>query len=412
MKNNRNLLENSEFVIGKERLLSLDVLRGLTIAAMILVNDPGSWSHLYAPLQHAAWHGITPTDLVFPFFLYIVGVSIVLSLSKQKQRGVAKKEMLVKIVKRSLIIFLLGIFLWLFPLFDFSGARFVGVLQRIAVVFFICAMLYLNTPWRAQAKIGVVLLLAYWLMMICVPVPIDDVIQQFLATGEVKTAAGMMQLEGVTALSENYIYPNLKPGTNLEAWFDRRLIPGRLYQYTWDPEGFLSTLPSVATGITGMLSGRLLLSKFSNESKLIGLFAGGFILFLLGCFWSWFFPINKNLWTSSYVLYTSGLAILSLGLCILIIDVFKYRRLFKFAIIFGANAIAAYVLHSMLARLISIGTFNVGEKTFTIKSWLFENLVAIGLSPKFSSLLFALLFTFVCFLPIWYMYRKKIFLKV
>lgn len=412
MKNNRSLLENSEFVIGKGRLLSLDVLRGLTIAAMILVNDAGSGDYIYAPLRHAKWHGITPTDLIFPFFLYIVGVSIVLSFSKQKQRGVANKDLVVKSIKRSLIIFLLGIFLWLFPSFEFSGIRYAGVLQRIAIVFFVCAILYLNTSWRTQAKIGVLLLLAYWLMMTFMPIPIDDVLQQFLETGEIKTARGMMQLEGVTALGENYIYPNLKQGTNLEAWFDRRLIPGRLYQYTWDPEGFLSTLPSIATGITGMLSGRLLLSKFSNESKLIGLFASGFVVFLLGCFWSWFFPINKNLWTSSFVLYTSGLAILSLGLCILLIDVFKYRRLFNFAIIFGANAIAAYVLHSMLAGLISIGTFHVGEKTYSVKSWLFENMVGIGLPPKFSSLLYAVLFTLVCFLPIWYMYRKKIFLKV
>ena len=213
-----------------KRLLSLDFFRGITIAAMIIVNDPGSWSHVYAPLRHAEWNGATPTDLVFPFFLFIVGVSISLSLSKRKNGGL---NLYTKIFKRSVIIFLLGIFLALFPKFDFENLRVVGVLQRIAIVYFICALIFLNASFKSQLKIGIGLLVFYWVTMMFVPF-----------NGS---------LAGV-----------LEPGNNLAAWIDSFIVPGRMYQGSWDPEGFYSTIPAIASGISGMLCGTIILNKTNS----------------------------------------------------------------------------------------------------------------------------------------------------
>ncbi|MEM9919276.1 MAG: DUF5009 domain-containing protein [Bacteroidota bacterium] len=397
----------------KGRLISLDVLRGLTIAGMIIVNDPGSWSHVYAPLLHADWHGITPTDLVFPFFLYIVGVSITLAYTKRLQSGRPKGSMIQKIVRRTLIIFFLGLFLWLFPKFDFSGIRFPGVLQRIALVFFACAMLFLYSDWKMQLRVGIGLLVGYWLLMAFVPVPIDEVIQGALASGQVKAQAGMLDIGSIQSISEGWIAANLEPGTNMEAWLDRRLIPGRMWQYTWDPEGILSTFPSIATGICGMLAGHLILSKkLSQHKMLIWLFVAGFGAYLLGCIWDWFFPINKNLWTSSYVLYTAGLATLSLAASIWIVDVLGHRNLLTWlGMIFGANAIVAYVLHGTLGDLF-ITNFGSSTDPFLIKSWFFDGLVNLGLPPKLSSLMWALFYTILCFLPVWWLYKRKIFVKI
>lgn len=397
----------------KGRLISLDVLRGLTIAGMIIVNDPGSWSHVYAPLLHADWHGITPTDLVFPFFLYIVGVSITLAYTKRLQSGRPKGSMIQKIVRRTLIIFFLGLFLWLFPKFDFSGIRFPGVLQRIALVFFACAMLFLYSDWKMQLRVCIGLLVGYWLLMAFVPVPIDEVIQGALASGQVKAQAGMLDIGSIQSISEGWIAANLEPGTNMEAWLDRRLIPGRMWQYTWDPEGILSTFPSIATGICGMLAGHLILSKkLSQHKMLIWLFVAGFGAYLLGCIWDWFFPINKNLWTSSYVLYTAGLATLSLAASIWIVDVLGHRNLLTWlGMIFGANAIVAYVLHGTLGDLF-ITNFGSSTDPFLIKSWFFDGLVNLGLPPKLSSLMWALFYTILCFLPVWWLYKRKIFVKI
>ncbi|HYH57058.1 MAG TPA: heparan-alpha-glucosaminide N-acetyltransferase domain-containing protein, partial [Anseongella sp.] len=266
-----------------QRLISLDAFRGFTIAAMIIVNDPGGAHHeAYAPLQHAAWNGITPTDFIFPFFIFIVGVSVVLSFTRQQAGGLPRGKMAGKILKRSAIIFALGVFLNLFPDFNFAETRLPGVLQRIALVFLACAFLFLYTSRRVQAGLAALLLVGYWLLMTLVPVP-------------------------------GYGEPLLEPGKNLAAWLDSLLIPGTMYQGTWDPEGVLSTFPAVATGITGMLAGHLLLSSRSREQKIVWLFFAGFIAYALGNVWDWFFPVNKNLWTSSFVLYTSGLAAMTLA---------------------------------------------------------------------------------------------------
>ena len=300
------------------RLISLDFFRGLTIASMIVVNDPGSWAHVYPPLRHATWHGVTPTDLVFPFFLFIVGVSIVLALSKAKN---SKSSIYFKIIKRTIIIFSIGLFLALFPNFDFENLRVAGVLQRIALVYLFCSVIYLNSSFLVQIWIGVILLILYWFFM--TKVPFGD------------SLAG-----------------TLDPGNNFAAWLDQFITPGRMYQKTWDPEGFFSTIPAIATGITGMFCGHVILNKSKDlKDKIILIFVAGFSTICLGMLWDFSFSMNKHIWTSSYVLFSSGLAMLFLACCIWIIDLKKKTKPFHFGIVFGSNAIFAYVLHSMLGRL-------------------------------------------------------------
>lgn len=364
--------------LTNKRLVSLDVFRGLTIAGMIVVNMPGSWQHVYPPLRHATWHGVTPTDLVFPFFVFIVGVSIVLAYTKRLKSRVSKSKMMGKIIRRSITIFLLGIFLALFPEFNFAELRIAGVLQRIAVCFLACAILFLRTDWKRQLQIGVVALVGYWLAMMLIPVP----------------EVGMGSLE---------------PDKNVAAWIDNYLLPGRMYQETWDPEGVFSTIPAIASCISGMLVGHLLISNQTQNQKLIWLFSLGFLTFVAGNIWDWFFPINKNLWTSSYVLYTSGLAAMTLATCIWLVDVQGYKKWTKFGVIFGMNAIAAYVLHGMLFRLFIIP---LGDSDMTIKGVFMEELIGTGLAPNFVSLLWALLYLGLCFIPIWMLYQRKIFIKV
>ncbi len=367
----------SESKISSQRLLSLDTFRGITIAAMILVNYAGDWKHIYIPLEHAAWNGLTPTDLIFPFFLFIVGISIVFAYNKRLEAGVKPSSMYKKIITRSLKIFAVGVFLYLYPKFNFAEMRIAGVLQRIAVVFLICSVLFLNTKWKTQTIIGIIILIAYWLAMTLIPTPGFDKVM-------------------------------FEPGANLAAWVDSILLPGRMWNKTWDPEGLLSTLPAIATGITGLLAGKLLISKLETERKIIWLFVGGFILFAVGIIWSWTFPLNKNLWTSSYVLVTSGLSTLTLACCIFFIDVLKYTKIAQFGIIYGSNAITVYVLAGLISPLFYEVKF--GEMSLNVHfTTLLNN---AGFAPEFSSMAYALMFVCLNFIPVLILYRKKIFIKL
>lgn len=360
-----------------ERLISLDAFRGFTIAAMIMVNNPGSWSHVYAPLLHKSWHGITVTDLIFPFFLFIVGVSIALAYSKRVDAGVPKGVMINKIVWRSAKIFAVGIFLNLFPSFDFAELRVTGVLQRISIVFLVCAILFLTVRWKKQAIIGGSILIIYWLAMVLIPTP-------------------------------GYDKPMLEPGVNLAAWLDSFLLPGKMWQKTWDPEGLLSTLPAFTTGITGMLAGTLLVSKKTREEKIIWLFTAGFIALAIGHVWSWFFPLNKNIWTSSFVMVTSGLASLTLATSMYLVDVVGFRKVAYPGVVFGSNAITVYVLAGVLGDLFS----GLPLGGVTLKQHFMDLLAQTGFEPKFASFLFALLYIGVFYIPAWILYKKKIFIKL
>ncbi len=363
-----------------QRLISLDVLRGVTIAAMILVNDPGSWEFVYGPLRHAEWHGATPTDLVFPFFLFMVGIAITLALGKRVASGTDTKGLVTKILKRSLIIFLVGVFLNGFPYFDFSSIRIPGVLQRIALVYLFCSLIFIKTDWVGQFRWAVGLLVAYWFIMNYIPVP---------GIGE----------------------PNLEPSTNLGAWLDNLLLGGHLWSQsvTWDPEGLLGTLPAMSTGFSGILVGHLIKSKQTNTQKVVWLFVAGALCIFVALLWDLNFPINKSLWTSSFVLYSSGIAMQCLALCYWFIDVLGYTKWTAPWVAFGINAITIYVLSGLVARF--MGLIKVAPDV-SLKQWIFENMFISWMTPFNASLAFAIVFVFVCFIPIWIMYRKGIIWKI
>lgn len=373
------------------RLLSLDFFRGITVAAMIVVNNPGSWSSVYSPLLHAKWNGCTPTDLIFPFFLFIVGVSIHLAYQKKKAEGLNKKNLL-KITRRAATIFLLGILMaWytlpLGQMFDperLATLRIPGVLQRISLVFFCCSLIYFKTNWLGQIRLTAMLLVVYYLLMTLVPVP-------------------------------DFGPANLEPGTNLSAWLDRLLLDGHLWSQskTWDPEGFLSTLPAIATGLLGILTGQLFQEIKNPADRVTWMFFIGGILILSGLSWDIAFPINKSLWTSSYVLYTGGLAMQALASSHWIIDVHQRQSWIKPFLYFGMNAIFVFVASGLVAKtLLRIKWTDSTGETESLWSYLYHHLYAGWLGPKIASLFFALTFVLVFYAILRWMYHRKIFIKV
>jgi predicted acyltransferase len=360
-----------------KRLISLDAMRGFTVAAMILVNFPGSDIFSYAPLNHSKWNGLTPTDLIAPIFLFVVGVSIAFAYTKRLELGLPKAEMYKKIIWRSLKIYLVGLFLNLMPDFNFADLRYTGTLARIALVFLFCAILFLNTDWKKQAWIGFGILVAYWLAMMYIPTPGFD-------------------------------RPMLEPGANLAAWFDSKYLPGTMWQKTWDPEGILSTFPSFVTGITGMIAGRLLLGKMEKKDKALYLLVGGFLMVIAGYLWNLHFPSNENIWSSSFVLITSGVAALILGTSFYTIDILGRSRFTAPGIIFGANAITVYVLADIIGLFfyrLNIGGAPLNEHFMSFFS-------EVAPSPQFWSMIYALLFVAVNFVPAYILYRKNIFIKL
>ena len=361
----------------QNRIISVDIFRGITIALMVLVNIPGLRSDTYAPLLHADWHGYTPTDLVFPFFLFIVGTSIVFAY-KDKKAGAATYK---KITIRSLKLIGLGLFLGAFTINfpfirEFSEIRFPGVLQRIGVVFFFGAVLFLNLDRKKLVGLTVLLLTGYWLLMTCVPV------------------AG----EGSTFERA----PN-----NLANWLDVKVFGTHNYKPDYDPEGLLSTLPAIASVLLGVFSGLILLSK---EQKKVALLLGLGSLFLLtGHLWGMVFPINKALWTSSFVMVTAGWANITLAIIYYLTDVkkTKFGNIFKYT---GANAITVYFLSSFIATLFRSIKVD-GE--ISVHQWLFNTIYLQSFIPvKFSSLLYGLsVVAFYCLLA-HILYKRKVFIRV
>ncbi|OAQ39328.1 N-acetylglucosamine transporter [Pedobacter psychrophilus] len=369
----------------KKRLLSLDVFRGITVAAMILVNNPGDWSHIYAPLEHSDWNGCTPTDLIFPFFLFIVGVSIVYALDNKLSDLKNHNTFILSISKRAAILFGLGLLMFLQPYFDFAHFRIPGVLQRIAIVYFVCALLFLKVKQEKLFTIFIIILIAYWLMMILIPVP-------------------------------DFGEANLGKETNLGAWLDRFLLTENhlwINSKTWDPEGILGTLPSIASGLFGILMGKIFKSKQkTEENKVVWLFVYGFIAFLFGLAWDLFFPINKSLWTSSYVLYAGGLASISLALLYWIIDVKGFSRFTKPFVIYGVNAITVYFVSGVVARSMNILKVNLDGQVVSWKDYLYLQFYAPNFSPENASVAWAISFVLIWFLILWVMYKKGIVIKV
>jgi predicted acyltransferase len=369
-------------VTTKQRLVSLDAFRGITIAGMILVNNPGSWSYVYPPLAHAEWHGWTPTDLIFPFFLFIVGVAMTFSFAKRAESVADRRKLYLHVVRRSLIIFGLGLFLNGFPYYNLDSLRIPGVLQRIGVVYFFASMIMLNTNLKGQAWAAALLLVGYWGIMKLIPIP--------------GHGAGSLTVDA-----------------NLAAFVDNSLLHGHMWKETWDPEGLLSTIPAIATTLSGVLVGRLLRSK-KEKTQIAGwLFVIGWGAILVGLIWNIWFPINKNLWTSSYVIFTAGAAMQFLGVCYWLIDVHSRRTWAKPAVVYGMNAIAVFVLSGLVGRLSVLIHVNGTDGTaVTLKTWVYQNLFASWAGPQNGSLAFAVTYVAVWLGLMAILYRRRIFIKI
>ena len=371
------------------RLVSLDVARGITIAFMILVNNGGSSKYSYGQLEHSAWNGWTLTDLVFPSFLFIAGISIVFSNEARMARGESKSALRLHVLKRAVILFLLGLVVNGFPLFHLGTLRIYGVLQRIAVCFLIASLLYLwNSRAWVAATTAVVALLGYWILMRWVPIPGFGV-----------------PTHGV---------PLLDPNQNWVAYLDRKLLPGRLYEGVRDPEGLLSDIPAMGTILFGVLTGIWLRRPKSLPStKRVGLLAASIGGLLLGNLWNVWFPINKKLWTSSYVLFAAGCTLLLLAICFYAVEIKEWTRGWTFPwLVFGSNAITAYVFSELLSAALSTIRVHDGGRITNLQQYIYQHWFFPIINPSFGSLLYAIAFVLVCFVPVLLLYRKKIFIKI
>lgn len=421
----------------KERLTSLDVFRGFTILLMTIVNNPGSWASIYPPLEHAEWHGCTPTDLVFPFFVFIMGTAIPFAMPVKHFDAAVFNKILV----RSLRIFCLGLFLSVFsrihlfglegiPLLgvrlviafavayallgnfsmkvktilavgifiillslSFSGlehfedTRIPGVLQRIAIVYFFTSILYLKTNLKTQLIVIASILVIYYLLMAFVPVP-------------------------------GFGPANFDKGTNLAAWLDNLVLNGHLWSVskTWDPEGILSTLPAIGTGILGMYIGQLLNLQVSKTEILKKASIAGIVLLIGGLLWNIIFPINKSLWTSSYVLYTAGIATLCLTLLYYIIDIQGYKKWTKLFLIWGVNPMIVFFFSGIIPRVlgsIKVQNPEIGGEEISFQTLIYKH----GIAPCFenplnASLAYALSYAVFWSVILWIFYKKKLIFKV
>jgi len=421
----------------KERLISLDVFRGFTILLMTIVNNPGSWAAIYPPFKHAPWHGCTPTDLVFPFFIFIMGTAIPFAMPTKHF------DILIfnKIIVRSLRIFCLGLFLSFFGRIEVFGlegislllarlvitfavayallgnfsmkiktylvfgifgillflaysnipayqsVRIPGVLQRIGIVYFFASLLYLKTPLKTQLLVAAAVLIGYWLLMAFVPVP-------------------------------GFGPANFEKGTNLAAWFDNLMLNGHLWasSKTWDPEGILSTLPAIATGILGMFVGQVLNTKISKTAILKKTIIIGSAMVIFGLIWSIIFPINKSLWTSSYVLYTAGIATLCLSLLYYIIDVINIKKWTKLFLIWGVNPMIVFFFSGIIPRILSsikmqnpqIATEQISLRNLIYNFWI----VPIFEDPLNASLFYAIAYAIFWSIILWIFYKNKLIFKV
>ena len=392
------------------RITSIDALRGLTIAFMILVNDPGDWAHVYWPLDHAEWNGFTPTDLVFPMFLFLVGCSIVFAIDGRLAKGVPKKTIALQIVRRAAVIFAIKMFMSAYPHFHVAHLRIYGVLTRIALCYLGAGLIFLYVrSTKALIAITAAILVGYWILMRFVPIP---------GLGHPVTD-----------------FQILDPDRNLAAWIDRAVSNftlstinlGRLYQKTRDPEGLLSTLPAVATTLFGILAALYLRhqSRVPHVSKLrrgLELPLAGLVSLALGLIWNPWFPINKNLWTSSYVLFAAGWSLLLLALFYWLFDTLLIQQRSRVArailwplLVYGSNAIAAFVLSGLIVLTLiawKLPAASTNDRPQNAWMWLYTHLFAIHGSTENTSLAFALAYVVVCFIPNWILWRRKIFLRV
>ncbi|MBV9215750.1 MAG: DUF5009 domain-containing protein [Acidobacteria bacterium] len=438
--------------VSQERLVSLDVFRGMTIAGMVLVNNPGT-SPVYWPLDHAEWNGLTPTDWIFPFFLFIVGVSISISLGRRSQEGITR-DTYIQIITRAGTIYLLGAAISILPFFQFQSSdapdplkmivwlilsaalfflllrkyyiaaglaaagllgiaafnlagynivgysygtlRIAGVLQRISVCYLVTALVFLHTNWKQQVGISIFLLLAYWLVMTVIPVPGCEI------TTVSDKACNLAAYLDRSILTENHIWRN-----------------GKVY----DPEGILATIPAIVTTISGVLAGTWLAgtqaASLRNDggsdklNKVSGLFFFGVILLAIGLIWNSYFPMNKSLWTSSYVLATTGLALLVLGACYWLIDIKGYKKWAWPFRVFGANALALFVFTGLFARMIAAYRVTGSDgQLISVQRWIMNHIFLPIAQPIDASWMFAVTFILLWLFLMWLLYRKNMYIKV
>jgi predicted acyltransferase len=359
--------------MNRERLVSVDAFRGATVASMILVNNPGDWGHIYAPLEHAKWNGWTPTDLIFPFFLFLVGVSLAFS----------SRDTTAAAAIRALKIFGLGFFMAFYPRFDIQTVRIPGVLARIALCYFLAFLIKKHFGLRAVAAIAALCCFGYWFLMTMVPVP-------------------------------GGIAPNLEPSTNLGAWLDRLVFGNHLWasSKTWDPEGLLSSLPALGTTLLGYLAGSLFRAGLEAREIIRRLVISGIVMTLAGLAWDTVFPINKSLWTSSFVLLTAGLASLFLAGFYWVADVRGHKAGLKPFVIYGVNAIVVFVASGLLAKTMGLIRVPFGGKDVSSQVFLYKTFFESWLAPINASLAYAIANVVGWYAVLWLMDKRGIHIKV
>jgi predicted acyltransferase len=376
---------------------------------MLLVNNPGTWEAIYPPLRHAEWHGWTPTDLIFPFFLFIVGITTHLSLEVRRQRGDGDGVLVRQVLRRGALIFLFGLVLSAFPFFQWGTVpglsdptfadrvvyriehlRVLGVLQRIGLAYVAAALLTLRTSVKQQVGILAALLFGYWFAQTLIPVPDSG-------------------YPGATLLD--------KPSMVLSAWLDRTILgTDHLWagSKTWDPEGLLTTVPAIGTAMLGVLAGRWLgQQQRPLLERLTALFAVGALGMVVGLMWHWAFPINKSLWTSSYVVFTAGMACVTLATCMWVIDVHRITGWTRFFVVYGLNPMVAFLGSGLMARLIySIIKVDYAGQPISLQAAIYRSLFGSWLEPRNASLAFALAFVLLWYGILWLLYKRNIVLKV
>lgn len=384
------------------RVVSIDILRGVTVAFMLLVNNPGDWNRVWAPLEHAAWNGCTPADLVFPFFLFLMGCVIPFAFDRRLKDGARRTQLVGHIVWRGLALVGLKLLLSLYPYFHFGHLRFFGVLTRIALCYMVVAGLYL-----CSRKTGFLftliafILVAYWGILYVLPVP------------------------GLGWPGTDFAF--LDPDRNMAAWLDRQfsawcqawLHTGILYEKTWDPEGLLSTLPAIATTLSGVLTGQVFKSRIIPPAwRPFVFFGAGVVALVLGALWGTVFPLNKSLWTSSFTLVSSGAALCCLAVCDGLFDVLLVqeknsvlRCIATFFQIFGMNAVFAFLFSGFLAKTLLVLPSPVVSAT-SLQGALYRLLLGGQPSTALTSFLFSSVFLLLVFVPLYGLYKKRIFLKL
>jgi len=367
---------------NSNRLISLDAFRGFTITLMILVNNPGSWSYVIPPLGHAEWHGCTPTDLVFPFFLFIMGTAMAFSFSRRLENLESKWPLYRQIIKRSFILIFFGIFMAFYLKWDVTTLRIPGVLQRIGLCYLFASLIIINFRKREQIIWTIGLLLGYWLIMTLIP---------FSSRG-----------------GDDWVL-----GSNFAQYIDNIIIPGHMWLPNFDPEGLISTIPAIAQVLLGYFTGLWLRSAREHLQKTNYMFISGSSLIVLALIWEFWMPINKQLWTSSYVIYTTGIALHFLAISYWLIDIKGYTKFTKPFLIYGSNAILAYFASSMVAKTLYMWKFTIDDSTIiSVKGFIFESILQPIAGNWIGSLLFPIIYILLWLAVLTWFYKKKIFIKI